>query len=97
MERAGAIDNISSIRYRSRMENSCGFKSVFSALSPEEKKHLATKADTSVAYLSQIANGHRKAGVELIVNLCHADIRMTPEMLRPDLYGESPMNVKAVA
>ena len=65
------------------------FKDYFSALSAEQKRSLAESARTSVAYLSQIANGHRKAGVGLMANLAGVDVAITPAMLRPDLFGRA--------
>ena len=49
------------------------FKTHWESLSPEEKKGLAESAQTSVAYLSQIANQHRGAGFRTINKLIQAD------------------------
>jgi len=49
------------------------FKKYWNSLSVEEKKELAIKADTSYAYLSQVASGHRNAGWKTIKNLNSAD------------------------
>jgi len=53
------------------------FKSHWVGLSPEEKKLLALNAETSVAYLSQVANKHRNAGWKTIRKLVQVDERIT--------------------
>lgn len=64
------------------------FKSYWQGLSPEEKERLAKDAQTSVATLSQIANGHRNAGLNMCRRLERARPVLTAEFLRPDLYGD---------
>jgi len=59
------------------------FDTYFSGLSAQEKKNLASNADTSVAYLSQVASGHRNAGASLIRRLMAADNSITFEMMAP--------------
>lgn len=49
-------------------------------LGPAEKIELAKNADTSVAYLSQVANGHRGAGKKTIQSLVGADPRISLSM-----------------
>lgn len=63
------------------------FRNFYDALSKDEREALADRADTSVAYLSQIAYEHRKAGASVSARLKSADNRITDAMLRPDLYG----------
>jgi predicted membrane chloride channel (bestrophin family) len=58
------------------------FKQLFDALTDEEKAKLASKADTSVEYLYQIANGFRGAGSDIISRLMAADRRITFQMMR---------------
>lgn len=58
------------------------FNPFWRSLSSEEKASLARAANTSVAYLSQIAHGHRKAGADVIERLMCADQRISFEMLR---------------
>lgn len=54
--------------------------------SDSERILLADSARTSVAYLWQLAGGHRKASVELVARLNKASNRaLTLEGLRPDL------------
>jgi DNA-binding transcriptional regulator YdaS (Cro superfamily) len=58
-------------------------------LSPSERADFAAKANTSSAYLSQLAHGHRKAGLKLI----HAiELASNGEVgghdLRPDIFGD---------
>lgn len=79
------------------MDTATNFKGFFSSLDPEQKRELAEKAGTSVAYLSQLANGHRRAGADAIVRLCRADSRITFEMLRPEMLEEQPLNGREVA
>ena len=49
-------------------------------LKPKEKVDLASKAKTSVSYLSQVANGHRNAGKKTIEHLVGADSRISLSM-----------------
>ena len=56
------------------------FQSFWIDLEPPEKLELAERADTSVSYLSQIANGHRNAGVDTIRKLTAADERISLSM-----------------
>lgn len=48
------------------------FKTFWASLTADEKRELAKKADTSVAYLSQIATGHRGPGRKTIASLVEA-------------------------
>ena len=68
------------------MKKNHTFKDYYELLSPEGKVELAEKAGTSVAYLSHLATGFRKAGADMIARLTVADKNITVEMLRPDLY-----------
>ncbi|MCP1675477.1 DNA-binding transcriptional regulator YdaS (Cro superfamily) [Natronocella acetinitrilica] len=55
-------------------------------LSPVEKKDLASKCETSVAYLSQVFNGHRQAGPRFAQRLAReSGGSVTAAQLRPDL------------
>lgn len=49
------------------------FKDYWKALPPEAKTALAKRAQTSKDYLSQVANGHRGGGRNLIERLVSAD------------------------
>lgn len=80
-----------------RMCEELGFKDFFSSLSADEKKTLAEKAESSVASLSQIANGHRRAGYSLAARLKRADGRITDEMLRPDIFGPAQQPQESAA
>ena len=51
-------------------------------MDPEAKRHLASRSRTSVAYLSQLAHGHRRAGADVIERLIAADDRISFEMMR---------------
>lgn len=55
------------------------FRELWVNLSPDEKRQLAVKGKTSVAYLSQVANGQRRAGTKTIRNLVAADQRLSYE------------------
>jgi hypothetical protein len=63
------------------------FKEFYGAMTKDELVSLAEKANTSTAYLYQIANGIRKPGIVVITKLKAADHRITDAMLRPDLYA----------
>jgi len=55
------------------------------SLSPEQLQQFADRADTSVAYIKQLATGHRKAGAKSIFNLIEASEGvLTAQSLRPD-------------
>ena len=56
------------------------FTCFWTSLDANEKRALAKKAKTSVAYLSQIACGHRNAGTKTINSLIAADERVTLAM-----------------
>jgi len=56
------------------------FKELWVDLTADEKRELAAKSDTSVAYLSQVANGQRRAGRKTIGSLISADRRINFEM-----------------
>lgn len=62
------------------------FKTFYGLLDKAEKQALADRAGTSMAYLYQVAYGHRKAGASVSARLKAADGRITDAMLRPDLY-----------
>lgn len=58
-------------------------------LSPDEKKELAKRCDTSVAYLSQVFHGHRKAGWRFAQRLsAETKGAVTCGELRPEIFGE---------
>lgn len=63
-------------------------KTYWQSLPPAEKKTLAARCVTSVAYLAQVANGHRQPGRDL----CFLLERETKGVvsiydLRPDWFG----------
>lgn len=59
------------------------FKTFWVSLKADEKTALAKDAETSVAYLSQVAHGHRNAGADVIERLMKADSRISFSMMRP--------------
>jgi DNA-binding transcriptional regulator YdaS (Cro superfamily) len=61
------------------------FKNYYKSLNPDEKKGLAEKLDTSVCQLSQLANGHKKAGAKFLLAIFDAtNGEITPQQLRPN-------------
>lgn len=48
------------------------FKKYYLSLSSDERESLAAQGNTSVAYLRQIAYGHRKAGAGLMYQFMEA-------------------------
>jgi len=58
------------------------FKEYWKSLDAEDKKLLAEQAETSVVYLSQVANNHRPGGRKLIDKLMNADSNINFEMFR---------------
>lgn len=64
------------------------FKQYFSALSVQERAELAEAADTSVAYLNQIASGHRNPGAGLIDRLMTAGRQDIVAKLKPAWFPE---------
>lgn len=63
-------------------------KSFIEPMSADEKAAFAERAKTSVAYLSQLANGHRKAGLKTVHAIEQASNgSVTGHDLRPDIFG----------
>lgn len=65
-----------------------------------DRQRLADGAGTTVAYLWQLAGGHRKATIEMIAKLHKASYgALTLEGLRPDLaeFFEKPRKRRAAA
>jgi DNA-binding transcriptional regulator YdaS (Cro superfamily) len=61
------------------------FKNYYKKLSAEEKRELSKKLDTSRFYLSQLANGKRKAGAKYLLAIFDAtNGEITPQQLRPN-------------
>lgn len=54
---------------------------------PAEREAIAKRARTTVAYLYQIAGGHKRPGVALVDRLCLADPRLSKRHLRPDWFA----------
>ena len=66
------------------------FNCYYTSLNKQQKLELAEKLNSSVMYLCHIAKGRRKAGVKIITGILKAtDGVVTPEVMRPDIYGES--------
>lgn len=68
-------------------------KTFWESLSPALKKSLAARCETSVAYLSQVANSHRQAGRDLCF-LLERETKgvVTVRDLRPDWFGPPTPN-----
>ncbi len=57
-------------------------KAYYVDLNREQKEELAEKVKTSVAYLGQIASGHRKAGLDIALRIqCETKGQVTVEDL----------------
>lgn len=56
------------------------FRTHYLSLSSEQKTQLAERLETSKAYLSQLAHGHRKAGRKVLLRIAEAtDRKVMPE------------------
>ena len=62
------------------------FSEFWKSLSSDEKQELALKSGKGYMSIAHLATGFRLAGIESISDLCRADKRISPEMLRPDLF-----------
>lgn len=61
-------------------------KNYINTLTIDELKSFAVKAETSTAYIKQLASGHRKAGVKSIINIPIASNgKVSAADLRPDV------------
>lgn len=60
------------------------------SLSAAQKQELSEKSGMSIPYLSHLANGVRKPGIETLVRLQFWDASITAAQLRPDLYEGRP-------
>lgn len=59
-----------------------------------QREIVANEAGTSVAYLWQLAGGHRKASLEMAKRLQDATAgNLTIEGLRPDIFGDPDARV----
>jgi DNA-binding transcriptional regulator YdaS (Cro superfamily) len=64
------------------------FKSYYDSLDSSGKKELSGKMKVTLGYLSQLATGHRKAGIHVIAKIERAtNGALTREQLRPDVFG----------
>ena len=64
------------------------FKDFYKKLSAEEKRELGKNANLSLQYLSHLANGHRNAGLKMIIRLEKAtNGALTRAEIRPDIFG----------
>lgn len=55
--------------------------------SPDERERVATAVQTSVAYLYQLAGGHRRPGIDLAKRLA-SETGVPRAALRPDVWGD---------
>ena len=62
------------------------FNEYYHSLSPDEKKALAVKLETSVKYLAHLASGFRKAGGKTLAVAKKNRMGFLLKMLRPELY-----------
>ena len=63
------------------------FAKYWAELGPQEKRELAQRAETSVNYLSQVANGHKQAGWKTVRGLAGA---IDPSLVMKPEFFESP-------
>lgn len=60
----------------------------YKSLDPDQKRDIAKQAETSVAYLSHIAHGWRRAGPDMALRIERATKKqVTRKALRPDIWG----------
>jgi DNA-binding transcriptional regulator YdaS (Cro superfamily) len=65
------------------------FKTYWLGLSAEAKRAMALTCETSVAYLSQVAHGHRKASPGLAKTIeRETGGTVVRSALRPDIYSD---------
>lgn len=65
-------------------------KKYITSMSGDELEKFAGKAGTSVAYIRQLASGHRKAGLKSISGIVAASNgNVTANDLRPDMFDEA--------
>lgn len=65
------------------------FKSYYDKLDADGKKQLSKKMKVTLGFLSQLATGHRKAGIHVIAKLERAtNGALTRAEIRPDIFGE---------
>ena len=63
------------------------FATMYRGLSPVEKQELAKRIGSSLAYLSQLVNGHRRASALFAVKIEHAtDGKIRRQDIRPDIF-----------
>jgi DNA-binding transcriptional regulator YdaS (Cro superfamily) len=61
---------------------------LYKSMTREQREALARAVGTSPAYLSQLAYGHRRAGIRVAAAIQQAtDGQVTPADLRPDIFG----------
>lgn len=71
-------------------------KKYLSTLNDDQKRQLATKLKTSVAYLYQLAGGHRKAGLKIMMLIePSTDGAVTQGDLRPEFLDSAPKKSRA--
>jgi len=62
-------------------------KTFLKRATPHERQQFAEAAETSVAYLYQIAGKHKLPGAKLCRRLVKANPLLTLQELRPDIWG----------
>jgi DNA-binding transcriptional regulator YdaS (Cro superfamily) len=66
------------------------FRDYFNTLTPDQRKDLAAKVDTTVGYLKQIAWAKKKPGAVMCNKLEQATGgEVTRELLRPDIFSQA--------
>lgn len=62
------------------------FEEYWDSLTVAGRTALARKSGLNKNFLWQVARGYRKAGPETLAKLYKVNKRLTPQVLRPDLY-----------
>jgi len=63
------------------------FQDYWRSLNPQGKRQLERDTGYSYAFLCQVANGQKRAGLKTLTTLTRVRPDITPTMLRPDLFG----------
>jgi len=59
-----------------------------------EKRVAAKNLGSSVAYLTNVANGEREIGMDLFARVIARYPQITPHMMRPDLFDDQTIMAK---
>jgi len=82
------IDTLQPVCYKYPMKKTHTFADYWAGLTPERKQALAERSGISYKRLSNLANGHTRAGLAAVTALGAIDKKLTLAVLRPDLVGK---------